>query len=176
MRKFHVHESLSIPVETARAFEYPGRMYLNRWGYFVLGHVRICWFDIACSPLIQILEDLGIPRSAFLDLQSAAVTDIQTSRKSLLNFAGLLEAHALGRSYSLAYIIRSLDNIGCDFEHHNPERAVGTPFIRSLIDTAVLSVLRGLKHNARIPVPKSWNLVGIADESNELDPGEIYGE
>ena len=36
MRKFHVHDSPSIPLEISRAFEYPGRMYLNRYvcGYF----------------------------------------------------------------------------------------------------------------------------------------------
>lgn len=30
MRKFEVHESDMMPLEIARAFEYPGRMYLNR--------------------------------------------------------------------------------------------------------------------------------------------------
>lgn len=71
--------------------------------------------------------------------------------------------------------MRSLYSIGCDFEHHDPFRAVGTPFVRGLVDTAVLSVLRGLKHSARIPVPDGWNLVGVADESGILGPGQIYG-
>ncbi|KIJ35730.1 hypothetical protein M422DRAFT_261912 [Sphaerobolus stellatus SS14] len=137
------------------------------------GHSNILGLNYS-SPLIQALEDLGVGHRAFLELQSAAVADIQAARQSLPNFAGLLDGHALGRSYSLAYLMRSLDGIGCDFEHHDPNRAVGTPFVRSLVDTAILSVLRGLKHNARIPVPNSWNLVGIADESLELDPGGIY--
>ncbi|KAF8590048.1 RdRP-domain-containing protein [Ramaria rubella] len=155
MRKFHVHESELIPLEIARAFEYPGRMYLNR-------------------PLIQILEDLGIPKETFLDLQAAAVADVQTAGNSLSNFASLLDSHAMGRAFSLSYLVRSLDSIGCELQHHDPARAVGTPFLRGLIDTAVLSVLRDLKHSARIPVPQSWNLVGVADEDGILGPGQIY--
>jgi len=110
-----------------------------------------------------------------MDLQSAAVTDVQTARNSLYNFASFLDGHALGRSYFLSYVIRSLDSIGCELEHHDPTRAVGGPFVMGLIDTGILSVLRGIKHNARIPVPKSWNLVGVADETDELAPGQIYG-
>lgn len=72
--------------------------------------------------------------------------------------------------------MRSLESIGCELEHHDLARAVGTPFLRGLIDTAVLSVLRDLKHNARIPVPQGWNLVGVADEDGVLGPGQIYGK
>lgn len=71
--------------------------------------------------------------------------------------------------------MRSLDNIGCKLGDRQPSKGVGTPFLRALIDTAVISVLRGLKHNARIPVPQAWNLVGVADEDGTLGPGEIYG-
>lgn len=121
------------------------------------------------------MEDLGIPRKAFLELQEAAVKDVQIARNSLSNFAGLLDSHALGKAFSLSYLMRSLEGIGCELGHRGSLKTVGTPFLRGLVDTAVLSVLRGLKHNARIPVPQGWNLVGIADESGTLGPGEIYG-
>lgn len=45
-----------------------------------------------------------------------------------------------------------------------------------LINAAILSVLRDIKHNARIPVPNSWNLVGVADETGLLKEGEVYGK
>jgi RNA-dependent RNA polymerase len=125
--------------------------------------------------LIQILEDLGIPKEVFLQLQQAAVLNVEIARESLLDFAGLLESHALGKAFSLLYLMRSLQSIGCGMEHHDPSRTVGTPFFRGLVDTAVLSVLRDLKHNARIPVPQGWNLVGVADEDGILGPGQIYG-
>ncbi|KAF8484343.1 RdRP-domain-containing protein [Gautieria morchelliformis] len=157
MRKFHVFETEAMPLEIARAFVYPGHMYLNRQ-----------------VPLIQILEDLGIPKEVFLRLQQEAVANVQIARKSLLGFAGLLESHALGKAFSLSYLMRSLDSIGCGMEHHDPSRTVGTLFFRGLVDTAVLSVLRDLKHNARIPVPQGWNLVGVADEDGILGPGQIY--
>lgn len=121
------------------------------------------------------MEDLGIPKSAFMELQDAAVADVQTARQSLTNFANLLDSHALGKAFSLSYVLRSLDRVGCDFEHHDPSRAIATPFVRGAVDTAVVSVLRDMKHKARIPVPQGWNLVGIADESGILGRGQIYG-
>jgi RNA-dependent RNA polymerase len=174
MRKFHVYDTEFMALEIARAFEYPGRMYLNRQVDAPRTVVPSLIFPFL-SPLIQILEDLGIPKEAFLQLQEVAVTNVQTARSSLLSFADLLDSHALGKGFSVSYIMRSLASIGCELGDCHPSKAVGTPFLRGLIDTAVLSVLRDMKHNARIPVPQGWNLVGVADEDEILGPGEIYG-
>lgn len=174
MRKFHVYDSEYMPLEIARAFHYPGPMYLNR-SVDQSDVIAVFLYSSFFSPLIQILEDLGIHKDTFLQLQDAAVTILQTARHSLSDFANLLDTHGLGKAFSLSYLMRSLDKIGCTLEHHDSARAVGTPFLRGLIDTAMLSVLRSMKHSARIPVPQSWNLVGIADEDRVLGPGQIYG-
>jgi hypothetical protein len=46
--------------------------------------------------------------------------------------------------------------------------------LKESLDLAVQHVLRELKHRARIPVPGSWTLVGIADIHDFLKEGEIF--
>ncbi|GJJ12541.1 hypothetical protein Clacol_006784 [Clathrus columnatus] len=172
MRKFQTWEDESIPIEIARFFHYPGVMYLNR-------------------PFIQILEDLGIHRRVFLDLQTAAVASVQTARDSLSNFAALLDSHGLGKCFALPYVARTVEKLVSEAtlklkakECESLQSITSTfledpyqnflPFFPVIINTAIHSVLRDIKHNARIPVPMSWNLVGIADETGLLKEHQVY--
>lgn len=41
---------------------------------------------------------------------------------------------------------------------------IDNPFLRQLRQVAMADVLRDIKHNARIPIPDSYLLVGVADE------------
>ncbi|KAI0936237.1 hypothetical protein AcV5_004426 [Taiwanofungus camphoratus] len=146
MVKFDAPTSLEI--EIARAFDRPGRYYLNR-------------------PLIMLLEGLGVPYEAFKTLQDDAVQDAQNSVTSLEKSARLLEAYGLGASFRLTSAMLSLHKLGVG-------PLTEDMFWQQMMDFAVNHVLRELKHHARIPVPDGWSLVGVADIHGFLEEGEIF--
>lgn len=64
--------------------------------------------------------------------------------------------------------------MGLDFDHSNPDFSLDDEFPHRVVAYAVNHVLRELKHHARIPVPESWTLVGIADIHNVLEEGQVF--
>ncbi|OSX65461.1 hypothetical protein POSPLADRAFT_1134844 [Postia placenta MAD-698-R-SB12] len=145
MNKFKVHEEELAEIEIARAFHYPGTSYLNR-------------------PLIMILEDLGVEKKSFIELQELAKEDIFTAHDSMEKTIKLMKAHSLGKSYGLSFIIEWFRKLGLGFKHEKNVRALQDPFLDRLIHYAKNHVLRDIKHGARIPIPESYLLVGVADE------------
>ncbi|CCM00004.1 uncharacterized protein FIBRA_02029 [Fibroporia radiculosa] len=145
MNKFRAHDDDLAEIEIARAFERPGTSYLNR-------------------PLIMILEDRGVDKKAFINLQERAKTDIYTASDSITKSVSMLKAHTLGKSYGLDFILQSLQNIGMGFKHEKSIHVLQDPFIERLIHYSKNHVLRDIKHGARIPIPDSYLLVGVADE------------
>ncbi|KAH9898493.1 RdRP-domain-containing protein [Cubamyces lactineus] len=146
MVKFEAPDSLTI--EIARAFDKPGIYYLNR-------------------PLIMLLEGLGVPCDVFQTLQDNAVSEVQASVESLERSARLLEGHGLGVSFRLTSAMLALHRLGL-------ENLDGDTFWERMMDFATNHILRELKHHARIPVPDSWTLVGVADVHGYLREGEIF--
>ena len=148
MSKFdssHVHT-----LDIAGSFDRPLPCYLNR-------------------PLIKILEDLGVPAQNFLTLQRAAVARIETAKKTFCGAAKLLEASGLGGPGKVAALFRRIkEATGIDFDSYDDE------FLHSTIELVVLHELRGLKFKGRIFLPRSYVLVGVADEDHWLKEGEIY--
>ncbi|OBZ79741.1 putative RNA-dependent RNA polymerase 1 [Grifola frondosa] len=119
-------------IEIARAFDKPGKYYLNR-------------------PLIMLLEGLGVPYEVFQTLQANAVREAQDSVESLERAARLLETYGLGASFRLTSAMLGLHKLGVGPLHDDS-------FWEQMMDFAVNHVLRELKHHARIPVPDSWTL------------------
>ncbi|VDB94968.1 unnamed protein product [Peniophora sp. CBMAI 1063] len=144
-RKYVAHEVTSAPLEIARAFDYPNTAFLNR-------------------PVIMVLEDRGVRMEHLLELQQFAKRDVYTARDNLDNFRKLLKLNNLGNKFHLAFIVESLSCLGLDFKEHGSMKALGSEVFSRLLRYAINSVLRTLKHRARIPVPKSYKLVGVADE------------
>lgn len=138
----------STVIEVARAFDKPGRYYLNR-------------------PLIMLLEGLGVQYEVFKRLQDDAVRHVEESRRSMETSARLLETHGLGSSFRLPSVFLSLHKLGV-------EPLMQDEFWRQMMDFAINHVLRELKHHARIPVPDGWTLVGVADVHGFLQEGEIF--
>ncbi|KAH8099527.1 RdRP-domain-containing protein [Cristinia sonorae] len=147
MNKFSVpQEEEEADIEIAKAFERAGEAHLNR-------------------QLIMILEDRGVEKAHLVKLQDEAIKDIHTARDSLGNASQLLKAHALGRSYNLHYIIQGLRALGMGTDSENDiKHVLSDVFIDRLITFGMNSVLRDIKHKARIPIPNSYHLVGVADE------------
>lgn len=48
-------------------------------------------------------------------------------------------------------------------------------FFHDLVRATVWDVFRQIKYRARIRVPDSWTLVGVLDEHEILQPGEVMG-
>lgn len=148
MIKFSAPQSLTI--EIARAFDKPGKFYLNR-------------------PLIMVLECLGVPYEVFKDLQATAVREARHATRSLQASARLLEGHGLGMSFRLTSTMLGLYKLGLQPLKDNI-------FWRQMMSFATNHVLRELKHRARIPVPglNSWSLVGVADVHGCLEEREVF--
>jgi RNA-dependent RNA polymerase len=136
----------------------------------------------------MVLEDRGVKRQTFIDLQEKAKAEIYLSGHSLGYFSELLRDHGLGSKYRLGFILDQLINLGLDFKDGIAKQTVKNAFFERLLHFSMHHCLREIKFKARIPVPDSYQLVGVADEGrayieeglNEddvftLKPGEIYG-
>ncbi|KAI0647398.1 RdRP-domain-containing protein [Trametes meyenii] len=146
MNKFEALDKDVAPIEIARWFDKPGTSYLNK-------------------ALIMILEDRGVDQKVFLKLQELAAAKTTTASDSIEETVQLLKTHNLGTSFGIPWILQGLRAAGLGM---GPERApagdLSGTFLQSLILFAQHHVLRDIKHGARIPIPDSYLLVGVADE------------
>lgn len=137
----------------------------------------------------MLLEDVGARKESFRDLQNLAVERARTVDDSILRFSDVLASHNLGSGYRLRHILTRLQGrYNMDLKSEGPGTiSMDNPFFSQLRQVAMNDVLRDIKHSARIPVPKSYLLVGVADEgpayeaaghSNvfKLQESQIYGE
>lgn len=136
--------------------------------------------------MVMILEDRGVKKQSFMSLQNAAVKNTRTIHDSLVQFRHLLKFHTLGTSYRLSFIIERLIGLGLEINTEDPEKRLDNAFLARLRDFAMTHVLRDIKHSARIPIPNSYLLVGVADEGPAyvekgyenvytLQEGKIFG-
>jgi RNA-dependent RNA polymerase len=134
------------------------------------------------------LEHRGVKKEAFLDLQEKAKGFIYDSRNSLKKFKELLTSYNLGLKFHLASILERLNKLGLDFGDEVNTKTIRSAFFERLVRYSMNHPLREVKFKARIPVPNSYQLVGVADEGwayiNEgakeddvftLKEGFIYG-
>ena len=134
------------------------------------------------------LEDRGVERDTFMDLQEKAKADIYLARDSLNNFLKLLRDHGLGFKFHLSFILEQLIKLKLDFKDSTDKKTIKSPFFERLLRFSIHHCLREVKFKARIPVPTSYQLVGVADEGRAyiqegvdedrvftLKPGTIYG-
>ncbi|KAF9010144.1 RNA dependent RNA polymerase-domain-containing protein [Cyathus striatus] len=144
MRKFESHAD-EADIEIAMSFTNPGTCYLNR-------------------PLVMLLEDLGVRREAFEELQEIAVADARTIDESVTRFRSILETQGLGGSFRLSHLLRKVEALGLTLEGNPAKPGFDNPFFKQIRQVAMTSILREIKHRARIPIPESYLLVGVADE------------
>jgi RNA-dependent RNA polymerase len=138
--------------------------------------------------MVMMLEDRGVRKESFIDLQDAAKAEVYLSEDSLTNFRRLLKSHNLGNKFHLSFILEQLHLLGLDMQNSADKRAIESVFLRRLQRCSIAHVLREIKFKARIPVPNSYQLVGVADEGQAyiregvnpkdvftLPEGHIYG-
>ncbi|KAK0502425.1 RNA dependent RNA polymerase-domain-containing protein [Armillaria luteobubalina] len=141
MEKFKDSRATEANIEIAEDFNRPMPSYLNR-------------------QLVMILEDKGVRREVFQKLQDDAEANAKTIDDSMKQFSDILEKHSLGNVYRLSYIIRRLWDLGLDIA----TPGIDTPFLKELRQVGKIHVLQDIKHRARIPVPGSFQLIGVPDE------------
>jgi RNA-dependent RNA polymerase len=127
------------------------------------------------------LEDLGVEKDAFMNLQNAAIRHIYLAGKSLKIFADLLKSHGLGDKFRLSFVLRQLIKLKLDFGPGGnlDKEAIGSAFFGGLVRDSINHSLREVKFKARIPVPHSYQLVGVADEGQAYikegeDPDKVF--
>ena len=136
----------------------------------------------------MLLEDIGARKESFLSLQNLAVERARTIDDSISKFNDVLASHTLGSGYRLRHIMERLQRYNMDFKSEGRRTvSMDNPFFSQLRQVAMNDVLRDIKHHAKIPIPDSYLLVGVADEGPayeaagytnifKLNEFEIYGE
>ncbi|KAG9307946.1 RNA dependent RNA polymerase-domain-containing protein [Chiua virens] len=145
MIKFEVPWEDYGTIEIANYFGRPGIPYLNR-------------------PLVMLLENRGAPREVFLQLQKDAVADARMAHDSAALYAKLLDSNKLCYNFRLAEILRRLNALGLELKPSHLDQPLDTAFFARLRACAINHVLRSVKHEARLQIPNSHSLVGVADE------------
>ncbi|KAK6527644.1 hypothetical protein TWF694_004626 [Orbilia ellipsospora] len=116
--------------------------------------------------LIKILEDRGIHKSRFLELQSEALATLRTMTLAASHAASFLEYQNRCTAADTAFLIRELQDHGWNYQEDK--------FLRQVVEFSMLNTLRDMKYRARIPIEQGFTLIGIVDETNYLHEGEIY--
>ena len=111
--------------------------------------------------MIKILEDLGVPESAFTSLQAAAVEKLRNATSSASQAADFLNSNNVGVAVKLPWLLRRLEALGLNFNNDD--------FLKNAMEIVVLNKLRDLKYKARIPVQKGVKLYG--HPLSDLPPG-----
>jgi RNA-dependent RNA polymerase len=121
------------------------------------------------------LEDLGIQAGALMDIQDSVKARID----SLEDIAGLLKSYSIGGSFRLVFILDQLAKLGLGPRDTFDKMAFGNAFIGRLLRDSAHHILRELKYKTQIPVSRSYQLVGVADEGRAyiregVDPDTVF--
>jgi hypothetical protein len=116
--------------------------------------------------MIKILEDMGVDHHFFMDLQAMEVERLRIATSSAKNASKFLKTHSVGDKIDLPWFISRLSHLQLSFQDDS--------FLTDVVEAAVLIELRALKYKARIPVPDGFTLLGIMDETEVLEEGQIF--
>ncbi|KAI0029218.1 RdRP-domain-containing protein [Vararia minispora EC-137] len=144
-RKFGTQPVAEANLEIAKAFDYPYPVHLNR-------------------PIVMALEDRGVSKETFIELQELAKKRVYTAQDSLSDFLLFVRANNFGGKFHLAFVLECLELLGLDLTPRDGKPVIGSALFARLLRYAINNSLRNMKHRARIPVPGSYQLVGVADE------------
>ena len=188
MNKFDVPGEEYGTIEIARSVDKPNVPHLNRFVSISACIVMQVFSppSFIDRPLVMVLEDRGAPKEVFVKLQAETVANARMAHDSADLFAKLLESRQLCYNYRLAAILRRLYALGLELKPNHMQQSLDTPFLARLRSCAINHVLREVKHEARIPIPNSYMLVGVADEGSAyvkkglknvycLPHGKIFG-
>jgi len=99
-----------------------------------------------------------------MQLQKDTVAETQLAHSSAARFAKLLDSNQLCYNFGLSAVLRRLNALGLELKPDRLQKPLDTPFLARLRACAINHVLRAVKHEARLQIPNSYMLVGVADE------------
>jgi RNA-dependent RNA polymerase len=130
----------------------------------------------------MLLEHLGVSVDDFIRLQNEAVAEAKTIDVNLEQFSRFMDNHHLGSPFQISKLaLRLKDDLGLTLDQ------IDSPFWKNLRQISFNHVMAVIRYEARILVPKSYLLVGVADEGPAyqkmgyqdvftLHPNSIFGE
>ncbi|KAK0497236.1 RdRP-domain-containing protein, partial [Armillaria luteobubalina] len=127
-------------------------------------------------PMIALLEHHEVPHKSFKDLQDRAIVEVRQIKKSLDAAATTFTHHGLGASFHLESLFRNMARtLQVELsEDLNSESGVHYGLLKTVVAYGATHILREIKHRARIRVPGSYTLIGVSDEWNCLEEGQVY--
>lgn len=136
-------------------------------------------------PLIMILEDLGVDSEVFQGCQDDAIREIQNINDSSEHLRRVLYSRRLAGKFRLVRTLQALDDLGGTMRPSQDMPCYDNPFLQSVRNVVKATLLRDVKHGARIPVDGHF-LIGMADEGPAyiergfqdvycLKEGQVYG-
>lgn len=157
MIKFKKLESDSYNVEVAKWFQYPTPCYLNR-------------------PLVMILDHLGVEPAVIINAQYQVLMEASRACTIALGLlARIVNEYGLGRPFKFHRLLLQLIKGGLHYRDLCQDSRPVTEFFRRVGEAILVHLKRDVKHRARIPIPNSHTLVGVADIHGYLGPGEVFG-
>ncbi|KAJ8495683.1 hypothetical protein ONZ45_g12762 [Pleurotus djamor] len=127
-------------------------------------------------PLIVLLEHHGVNGNYIKQLQDLMVEEVTSILRGFDSAAAILTQNGLGTSFGLPSLLRHLHSI-LGIRHHldlQHPSGLDHQLIFTSLHYAETHILREIKHRAHIRVPGSYTLIGVADEWDCLNEGEIY--
>ncbi|EST06322.2 RNA-dependent RNA polymerase, eukaryotic-type [Kalmanozyma brasiliensis GHG001] len=121
-------------------------------------------------PLINALDDRGVNKDAFLDIQDEAMRQIDRARTRFNETAKLCSAFSLGTGCNLRTLFEKCHKAGL-----GAATVEDDSFLLVLAKAVTAAAFGDMKRKARIPV-KGVTLLGIADEFSFLKEGEAFAQ
>ncbi|KAG2218226.1 hypothetical protein INT45_000768 [Circinella minor] len=114
--------------------------------------------------LITILSSLGVPDSSFLEIQQELITSVEKMLTDSSEASRVLRetSDGLGIYVSMAKMIEAGLLTRQD------------PYIKNLLAALRVNRLKEARERARIPVVKGAFLIGVLDETNTLEPDQVF--
>ncbi|KAJ3226584.1 hypothetical protein HDU81_007228 [Chytriomyces hyalinus] len=112
--------------------------------------------------IILILEDLGVPKQIFLELQRNAVRELASmwgNKAKLIDLAG--KDGAFGIYARLWENLRLWDWLS-------------NQFVRASFEHIRAYLLKEIKYRARFKIPGGWHIFGVFDETGTLKEGQVF--
>ncbi|KAK0457718.1 RdRP-domain-containing protein [Desarmillaria tabescens] len=133
----------------------------------------LCYLN---RPMIALLEHHKVPLKSFKDLQDRAIYEVRQTKKSLDAAATTFTHHGLGGSFHLDSLFRNMARmLQVELsEDLDSESGVHYGLLKTVIAYGVTHILREIKHRGRIRIPGSYTLIGVSDEWDCLEEGQVY--
>ena len=123
----------------------------------------------------MILDHLGVEHEAIMSAQYQVLMEVSRACTIALgSLARIVEEYGLGRPFKFNRLLLRLIRGGLHYRDLFQDPRPATKFFERVGGAILMHLKRDVKHRARIPVPNSYTLVGVADVHEYLRPGQVF--